>query len=108
VAAVKVMERLGIAQQMQPRLLVETRSGGSLAAIVEGKAELGFALLSEIVADAHVKLVGAMPGDLQSFVEFAAGVSSHANDAVAATSFIEFMRSAGARKTLAANGMETM
>jgi molybdate transport system substrate-binding protein len=108
VAAVKVMERLGIAQQVQPRVLVETRSGGSLAAIVEGKAEFGFALLSEIVADADVKLVGPMPGELQSFVEFAAGVSPKAADAAAARSFIEFLRSDGARKTLAANGMEGM
>jgi molybdate transport system substrate-binding protein len=108
VAAVTVMERLGIAQQMQARLLVETRSGGSLAAIVEGKAELGFALLSEIVPDTHVRLVGAMPGDLQSFVEFAAGVSPQAGDAAAAKLFIEFIRGASARKTLAANGMEPM
>jgi molybdate transport system substrate-binding protein len=108
VAAVKVMERLGIAQQMQPRVRVETRSGGSLTAIVEGKADLGFALLSEIVPDAQVKLIGAMPGELQSFVEFAAGVSPQAGDAAAAKSFIAFMRGATARKTLAANGMEPM
>jgi len=108
VAAVKVMERLGIAQQMQPRLVIETRPGGSLSAIVEGKAEYGFALLSEIAADTHVKLIGPMPGALQSFTEFGAGVSSHPGDAAAAKSFIEFLSGEAGRKALAANGMEAM
>jgi molybdate transport system substrate-binding protein len=108
VAAVKVMERLGISQQMQPRLVIETRPGGSLSAIVEGKAEYGFALLSEIVPYTQVKLIGPMPGALQSFTEFGAGVSSHASDAAAAKSFIGFLRGEAGRKALAANGMEAM
>ena len=43
------MERLGIAEEMKSRIVLETRPGGSVTAVVEGKAELGFALLSEIV-----------------------------------------------------------
>jgi molybdate transport system substrate-binding protein len=108
VAAMKVMERLGIADEMKPRILLETRPGGAVTAVIEGKAELGFALLSEIVPVAEVRLVGPMPGDLQSYTQFAAGVSSNAKDAAAARSFVEFLRGAGARATLSANGMEGM
>jgi len=54
------------------------------------------------------KLIGPMPGALQSFTEFGAGVSSHPGDAAAAKSFIEFLRGEAGRKALAANGMEAM
>ena len=108
VAAVKVMERLGIAEDMKSRIVLETRPGGSVTAVIEGKAELGFALLSEIVPVAEVKLVGPMPGDLQSYTAFAAGVSSNAKDAAAARSFVEYLRGANARATLSALGMEGM
>lgn len=108
VAAVKIMERLGIAEEMKPRIVLETRPGGSVTAVVEGKAELGFALLSEIVSVPEVKLVGPVPGDLQSYTAFVAGVSVSAKDAVAAKSFVEFLRGEGARSTLSAMGMERM
>ena len=58
VEAVKIMERLGIAEEMKPRIVIETRPGGSVTAVVEGKAELGFVLVSEIVPVPEVKLVG--------------------------------------------------
>jgi hypothetical protein len=66
---------------MKPRIVIETRPGGSVTAVVEGKAELGFALVSEIVPVPEVKLVGPVPGDLQSYTVFAAGVSSSTMDA---------------------------
>ena len=108
VAAVRVMETLGIAGDMKPRIVLETRPGGSVSAVAEGKAELGFALLSEIVPVADVKLVGPMPGDLQSYTVFTAGVSSSTKEAAAAQSFLEFLRGPGARSALAAKGMEGM
>jgi molybdate transport system substrate-binding protein len=55
-----------------------------------------------------VKLLGPIPGDLQSYVAFAAGVASNAADASAARSLVEFMRSAAVQSTLAAKGMEGM
>jgi molybdate transport system substrate-binding protein len=108
IAAVKVMERLGIAEEMKPRIVLETRPGGAVTAVVEGKAELAFALVSEIVPVPDVKFVGPVPGDLQSYTVFAAGVSSSTKDAPAARSFVEFLRSAGTRSALSAKGMEGM
>lgn len=106
IAAAAVLQKLGIAEEMKSRIDIETRPGGSVTAVVEGKAELGFGLLSEIVPEPGVKLLGPMPGDLQSYVTFAAGVSSNAGDAAAARALVEFMRSAAVRSTLAAKGME--
>jgi molybdate transport system substrate-binding protein len=106
IAAAAVMEKLGITAQMQPRIMLATQPGGSITAVVDGTSELGFGLLSEIVPESKVKLLGPMPGDLQSYVAFAAGVASNASDAAAARSLVEFMRSAAVQSTLTAKGME--
>jgi molybdate transport system substrate-binding protein len=108
IVAAAVMEKLGITAQMQPRIMLATQPGGSITAVVDGSSELGFGLLSEIVPEPKVKLLGPMPGDLQSYVAFAAGVASNAADAAAARSLVEFMRSAVVQSTLAAKGMEGM
>jgi molybdate transport system substrate-binding protein len=104
-AAARVIERLGITEAMQTHIVVETRPGGSVTAVLEGKADLGFGLLSEIIPTPEAQLLGPLPGDLQSFIVFTAGVSSHAADSAAARSFVEFLRSSEARPAFAAKGM---
>jgi molybdate transport system substrate-binding protein len=105
-AAAKVIERLGITEQMKPRVLLETRPGGGVAAVIEGRAELGIGLLSEIVPEPQALLLGPMPGDLQSYVVFAAGVSAHAADPAAARAFVDFLRGPQVRAILKAKGLE--
>lgn len=105
-AAAKVIERLGITEDMKSRVLLETRPGGGVAAVVEGKAELGIGLLSEIIPEPRALLLGPMPGDLQSYVVFAAGVSSQAADPAAARALVDFLRGAQVRAVLAAKGLE--
>jgi molybdate transport system substrate-binding protein len=108
IAAAKVIDRLGIAEQLKPRIFVETRPGGGVTAVLGGDAELAFSLISEIVTVPQVTLVGPVPGDLQTYVTFAAGVSSTAADAAAARTFVEYLRSPAVRSMLAAKGMESM
>lgn len=105
-AAVKVMERLGVAEQMKPRIHLETRPGGSVMAVNEGKADLGFALVSEIVPVPEVDYVGPVPAELQTYVVFTAGVSTAARDAEAAKTFVSFLRGATVAAILKAKGME--
>jgi molybdate transport system substrate-binding protein len=105
IAAARVIERLGITEAMRSHIVVETRPGGSVTAVLEGNADLGFGLLSEIIPTPEVRLLGPLPGDLQSFIVFTAGVSSHAADSAAARSFVDFLRSSAARPAFAAKGL---
>ena len=75
-AMARIMERLGIADEMKPRTVLETRSGLTAANVVEGKAELAFVLISEILPIAGAELAGPLPADLQNYVVFTAGVES--------------------------------
>jgi molybdate transport system substrate-binding protein len=101
-----LIERLGIAAEMKPKTVLETRSGHSAIAVVEGKAELGFALISEILPVSGAELVGPLPAELQNYVVFTAGISPSAQDAEAARAFINFFTTPSALPVLKSKGME--
>ena len=80
-AMARIIERLGITEQMKPKTVLETRSGLTAANVVEGKAELAFVLISEILPIAGAELAGPLPAELQNYVVFTAGVSPGSKDA---------------------------
>jgi molybdate transport system substrate-binding protein len=105
-AMARVIERLGIAEEMKAKTVLETRSGGVALNVVEGKAELAFNLVSEILPIAGAELAGMLPPELQSYVVFTAGIGPAAKDAAAAKAFIDFLRAPAAHPVLKAKGME--
>ena len=106
IAAAKLIERLGLTEELKPRVIVDTRSGGSLMAIEEGKADLGFALVSEVLAAPGVAFIGPMPAELQSYMVLTAGTSASAKDAAASKAFVDFLKSEEARAVMKQKGME--
>ena len=101
-----LIERLGLATEMKPKTLLETRSGHTAIAVVEGKAELGFTLISEILPVSGAELLGPLPAELQNYVVFTAGISPNAKDVEAARAFINFFTAPAALPVLKAKGME--
>ena len=102
----KLMERLGIAEQMKGKTVLETRSGMAAANVVEGKAELAFTLTSEILPIAGAEHAGPLPAELQTYIVFTAGISPGSKDAAAAKSLIEFMKAPAAAPVYKARGLE--
>jgi molybdate transport system substrate-binding protein len=105
-AMARLIERLGIAEEMKPKTVLETRSGQTAANVVEGKAELAFTLISEILPIAGAELAGPLPAELQNYVVFTAGIAPAAKDATAAKAFIDFLKAPAALPVLKAKGME--
>ena len=105
-AASRLIERLGLADDMKPKTLIETRTGGALLAVEEGKADLGFSFITEILSSPRVQLVGPIPGDLQAYMTLSAGVSAAPRDAAASKAFVQFLRSEEARAVMKQKGME--
>lgn len=101
-----LIERLGLAAEMKPRTLLETRSGHTAIAVVEGKAEPGFALISEILPVSGAQLAGPLPAELQNDVVFTAGIAPNAKDVEAAGMLIKFFTAPAALPVLKAKGME--
>jgi molybdate transport system substrate-binding protein len=105
-AMVRVVERLGLIEDLKPKTVLETRSGASALAVVEGKAELGFSLISEILPVVGVDYAGPLPADMQTYVVFTAGLSPSLKEVAAAKSFVDFLKASGAVPVLKAKGME--
>jgi len=102
----RMIERFGIAEEMKPKTVLETRSGQAAANVVEGTAELAFTLISEILPVAGAELAGPLPAELQSYIVFTAGIAPATKDPAAAKAFIDFFRTPAALPVLKAAGME--
>lgn len=100
----KLLERLGIADQVRPK--VKLKQGGHVAdLIVSGEAELGIHQISEIVPVKGVTLVGPLPKEIQNTTIYAAGLSASAKDKDAAEALIKALASPGAAAVLKSKGM---
>ena len=105
-AMARVIEKLGIVEQMKPKTILETRSGGVALNVVEGKADLAFNLISEILPVAGAELAGPLPAEVQSYVVFTAGIGAASTNAQAGKAFIDFLKGPAAPPVLKAKGME--
>ena len=71
---VSVLERLGIAEQMRPRIVERMTSGPVAENVARGEAELGFQSISEILSAKGAELLGPLPAELQGYITLAAGL----------------------------------
>jgi molybdate transport system substrate-binding protein len=98
--------RLGISQEMAPRIRLEQGSTRSAAMVAAGKADMILTLISEILPAEGVSLAGPLPAEYQYYVEFAAGMGVKAKRADAGKALIHFLASPETAGMLAAKGME--
>lgn len=102
----RLLERLGIADDVKPKL-VAISGGQTAAAVGRGEAELGVIPVTSILAAApEVVLVGLFPAELQSYVEFAIGLSADSTHVEAANQLSGFLTSTAVNDILAAKGVE--
>jgi molybdate transport system substrate-binding protein len=101
----KVLDRLGIADQMKSKtVLVPNAQAGELVA--KGEVEMGVAQTSEIAAVPGTQVVGPLPGDLHSEMIFSVGIGSMSKDPAAAKSLIELLTNPTGAAVLKSKGMD--
>jgi len=101
-----MMARLGIADIMKPKLMLDPEPGRPQKNVADGKTDLVISLIPEIRFFPGVDLVGPLPAELQSYVNFAVGVAANAHDADGAKSLIQFLTGPATQPVLKAKGME--
>jgi molybdate transport system substrate-binding protein len=103
-----LLERLGLADELRSRLVAIT-GGQTAQAVADGKAQLSVVPLTSILAAGPgVMLVGAFPAELQSYIEFAVGISADTRRADAARQLSEFLTSRAVDDILTARGVERL
>ena len=70
----KLLERMGIAEQMRPKTKYPLAGGFSAELLLTGEAELAVQQKPELLHVSGVEIVGFLPGDLNLVTEFAAAV----------------------------------
>jgi molybdate transport system substrate-binding protein len=101
----RVLERLGIADQMKPKTVL-VPGDQSAEVVAKGEAEFGVAQTSEIVPVAGAQLVGLLPGDLNLVTVFSAALGAGTKAPDAATSYVKFITGPTAAPVLKAKGMD--
>ena len=102
----KVLEQLGIANEMKPKTILAAKIDAVGAMLASGEAEIGvlqYQLLFEVPG---IEIVGPLPGVLQNSTIFSAAVLNDAKETEASKALITFMRSPQAQALIKAKGME--
>jgi molybdate transport system substrate-binding protein len=98
--------RLGVADQIAPKLK-QTPTGVFVGTLVaSGEAEIGFQQVSELSHFPGVDFVGPLPADVQQTTVFASGLQVGAKDADAATAFVRYLSSPAAAAAYRKRGLE--
>jgi molybdate transport system substrate-binding protein len=103
---VGLLERLGIAQDVKPKL--KPMGAGSLVAgpVARGEVEVGIVSIPFILAEPGVELAGSLPREIQHYVHYSSGIGTAAQDGNAASVFVSYFRHAEAIEVLRAQGLE--
>ncbi len=99
-AFAKVLDRLGIADTLKPKI-VRTTPNGIFEPVLKGKGnDMAAGTIPLIATTPGIKLLGPLPGDLQSSLSYTAAVMTNTSQRDAAEDFIKFLASAKERKPL--------
>ncbi len=105
-AFAKVLERLGIADAVKGKI-TRTAPAEVITRIVQGKGnDIGVGTTTLILADQRLKLVGPLPGALQSYLVYAAAPTVSGQQSEPAKLLIRFLASPATKAQFAAAGVD--
>jgi len=99
----EVLVKLGIADQMQPKLrLIE--GGFAAERVASGEVEMAVQQMTEVIPVKGVTYVGPLPADLQKITLYSGALSKTAKDAAAAKAFLAHLQTAAVRPAFIKRG----
>jgi molybdate transport system substrate-binding protein len=103
---VGLFQRLGIADEVKPKLK-QTPTGVFVGSIIaSGEVEIGFQQVSELSHFAGVDYIGPLPADVQYVTVFASGIATGTKEADAAKALVKFITAPAAAAAFKKRGME--
>jgi molybdate transport system substrate-binding protein len=105
VALARLFERWGIADQLKDRIVTPPPGTPVGSLVADGRVELGFQQLSEMLNLPGIAVIGPLPDAIQITTTFSAGLSGTTTQADAARALLAFMASPAAAATKLQHGM---
>jgi molybdate transport system substrate-binding protein len=101
-----VLERIGIADRMKSKEILADTGADVGKLLAQGQVQYGALLVNELMGTPGVEVLGPLPPDLQSWVEFTAGVASASASRDAAAALIRFLTAPPAGAVFKAKGQD--
>jgi molybdate transport system substrate-binding protein len=102
----KLLDRMGIADQMKAKTKYPPPGGFSGNLLLTGEAELAVQQKPEIMHVAGTEIVGLLPGDLNMVTVFVAGIAADSRNVEAAKALIKMLQSPEAVAVFRAKGLD--
>jgi molybdate transport system substrate-binding protein len=105
-----MLERLGIAEKLKPKLRLDRTEGdvpeNVFQAVAKGDIEMQIGQITEIIIAPGVDLAGPLPSEIQDTTLMAAGIIATSRAPDAARAFIGFISSPASAAVLKASGFQ--
>jgi molybdate transport system substrate-binding protein len=102
----KLLERMGIAEQMRLKTKYPPAGGFSGELLLSGQAELAVQQKPELMHVAGTEIVGFLPGDLNMVTEFAAAIMAGSKNAPTGKALIAMLRSPASAAVFRSKGLD--
>ncbi len=101
-----IIQKLGIAEQLKPKLRL-SKGGGITELVIElGDGAIGVTQVSEIVGKPGAEFIGPLPESVQLYTSFSAAAVAGSPDSPAVEAFMNYLRSPLLRSVMKAKGMQ--
>lgn len=101
----QTLKKLGIAQQVESKLIRSKGGAAAMEAVAKGDAEIGFTYMSEMDVPG-IDPVGPLPANISPPTQLIGFLSAHPKDAAAAKALLKYLSSPEAAKVYKAHKME--
>lgn len=101
----ETLKKLGIFDEMQPKIKRAQGGAGAMQLTAKGEVEIGLTFLSEM-DDPGIDIVGPLPKSISEPTVLVGFVSAHAKDPAAAKSLLEYLSSPVAAAVYKSQGMQ--
>ena len=102
----KLLERLGIADEINAKTKFPPPAGLSGDFLLTGEADLAIQQIPELLQVPGIEILGTLPGDLHMVTVFVAGIEASSQQAATAKALIDFLRSRPAADVFRAKGLD--
>jgi molybdate transport system substrate-binding protein len=102
----KVLDRLGIANEMKPKTIFAPKAAAVGPLVANGEAEIGVIQYQLLFSVPGIEVIGPLPGELQDTTIFSGAIMRGTTAREASSALINFLRSPEAITVIKAKGME--
>jgi molybdate transport system substrate-binding protein len=102
----ETLKKLGIAEEMKPKIKIAQGGAGAMALLAKGEIDYGFTYISEILPEPGVEVVGALPKDISPPTYLTAFLSADSKNPDAAKALIAYLSSPEAAAVYKKLGMQ--